>query len=112
MGKSKGKLPQREENPDQDQIMIDPESIIEREERYSLVEYLAVVAAFWLLCGLQLVLIRLFTGEVVGLYFLFGCLGIGFTIVALVSWLHDLFYREESELDGCADGSAPPGRAD
>lgn len=65
------------------------------EDRFTFAEYLVAVLVFWVFCGLTFLVTYLWTGETIGMPFFFLALCVGFTVVAVFSWLHDLFYREE-----------------
>jgi len=65
------------------------------EDRFSFAEYLVAVLIFWAFCGLTFLVTWLWTGETIGMPFFFLALCVGFTVVAVFSWLHDLLYRDE-----------------
>lgn len=65
------------------------------EDRFTFAEYLVAVLVFWAFCGLTFLVTYLWTKETIGMPFFFLALCVGFTVVAVFSWLHDMFYREE-----------------
>ena len=65
------------------------------DDRFTFAEYLVVVILFWVFCGVVFLVTWIWTGESIGMPFFFLALCVGFTIVAVFSWLHDLLYREE-----------------
>jgi len=64
-------------------------------DRFTFAEYLVAVLVFWAFCALTFLVTWLVTGETIGMPFFFLALCVGFTVVAVFSWLHDLLYREE-----------------
>jgi len=77
------------------------------EERYTITEYIIVNVIFWAFCIIQALLISLITKESFrecrGIVFFFGSLMIGFTVVSIFSWLHDIFYKETDDGVAVAD---------
>jgi fatty acid desaturase len=65
------------------------------EDRFTFAEYLVAVLVFWVFCGLTFLATWLWTKETIGMPFFFLALCVGFTVVAVFSWLHDIFYRED-----------------
>jgi len=61
--------------------------------RFTFAEYMVAVLVFWLIVGAQFLVTYKWTGETIGMKYFFLTLGIGFTVVALLSWLHDIFYH-------------------
>jgi hypothetical protein len=61
--------------------------------RFTFAEYMVAVLVFWLIVGAQFLVTWKWTGETIGMKYFFLTLGIGFTVVAFFSWLHDIFYR-------------------
>lgn len=68
-------------------------------ERFSLVEYILLIAAFWAFCLATMAVLRLVTGDTLGLWFFFLTVGISFTFVAICHWIYDLIYRDETAPD-------------
>jgi len=64
-------------------------------DRFTFAEYLVVVILFWIFCGVVFLVTWLWTRESIGMPFFFLALCVGFTVVAVFSWLHDLLYHEE-----------------
>ena len=72
------------------------ETQIPKIERFSLVEYILLVLAFWAFCLATMAALRLVTGDTLGLWFFFKTVGISFSFVALFHWIYDLIYRDET----------------
>ncbi len=75
------------------------ESQIPKIERFSLLEYILLVVAFWAFCFATMAALRLVTGDTLGLWFFFFSVGISFTFVAFCHWIYDLIYRDETAPD-------------
>ncbi len=66
-------------------------------KRFSFKDFIIVNGIFWVYCAIQLVLIKIFVGELTGMVFFFGVLAIGFTVVYFFNFFFDLFYKGEDE---------------
>lgn len=75
------------------------EAHVPKIERFSLMEYILLVLAFWAFCLATMAALKLVTGDTIGLWFFFSTVGISFTFVAICHWIYDLIYRDETVPD-------------
>jgi NADH:ubiquinone oxidoreductase subunit 3 (subunit A) len=61
------------------------------DERLGFFGYLLLCVIFAVICGIQILMVWLFTGETIGLDFFFISLIIVFIVAALYTWIYDLF---------------------
>ncbi|MBU1628242.1 hypothetical protein KKB18_12815 [bacterium] len=75
-------------------MMENKDEAFERNEVFPFKEYLKMNAIMWLFCLVVILLSYALTdaGEVIG--FLFGFLGVGFTVVSIYDWLFDKFVKD------------------
>ena len=76
-----------------------PKEQIPPVERFSLVEYILIIVAFWCFCLASMAGLKLVVGDVLGLWFFFFTIGISFSFVAICHWVYDLIYRDETAED-------------
>jgi len=76
--------------------MMQKEKKIE-EKRFSFKDFIVVNGIFWVYCIIQIILIKIFVGELTGMVFFFGVLAIGFTLMYFINFFFDLFYKGEDE---------------
>jgi len=67
------------------------------EKRFSFKDFIVVNGIFWVYCIIQIILIKIFVGELTGMVFFFGVLAIGFTLMYFINFFFDLFYKGEDE---------------
>lgn len=63
-------------------------------EGYSIKDYLLINLIFWGFCIALYFIVWIITGENTGLSFLFGVLGIGFTLMSVFDYLYDYFSKK------------------
>jgi len=76
--------------------MMQKEKKIE-EKIFSFKDFIIVNGIFWLYCIIQIILIKIFVGELTGMVYFFGVLAIGFTLMYFFNFFFDLFYKGENE---------------
>ena len=59
------------------------------DERLGFVGYLLLCVIFAVICVLQILVIKMFTGETLGMKFFFVSLIVVFFVVALYTWIYD-----------------------
>ena len=92
-----------EQNSDTQDLSPQPEEIAQtvRHQRFSAWDYLFVNLFFWVFCWLQCIVAAYLNKDDMGLRFFFYTVAVGFTVVSIVTFIHDLFSGEiakESEL--------------
>ena len=92
--KEKGKLKAAEMTPTSSQ-----EGPGER-EKLGFLSYLIICGVFAAICGLQILVIRIFSHETKGMAFFFGSLIFVFGIVAVYTWIYDTFSEESPKSTG------------
>jgi hypothetical protein len=97
MAKGKGKKGSLNSGSDSRAGEID--SNIPGTERFSLMEYILLVLAFWALCFATMAAVKWRTGDILGLWFFFLSVGSSFTFVTICYFLYDLIYRDETSHD-------------
>lgn len=79
----------------EEKTMKDNEKVIEKsDEVFPFKEYLKLNGIMWAFCLIIILIAYAFTdaGEVIG--FLFGFLGVGFSLVSIYDWLFDKFVKD------------------
>lgn len=100
MGKGKrGRRSPRQDIPTVDAESFHPSQAIDSRVRFRPWDYLIVTVFMWLLCFIQRHVAAWWIGEDVGLDFFFYTIATTFTLVAIFTFIHDLFYPEPSDDD-------------
>ncbi len=66
----------------------------ENSELFPLKGYIILNIIFYLFCALQLFIVKKAGGETEGLFFFFGVIAIGFTIVSIFDYLYDRWNKK------------------
>jgi hypothetical protein len=67
------------------------------DERFPLLGYVIINLIFWAYCVVQLLVIKWLLRETTGLYFFFGVLAIGFTLVSIYDYAYDRISLSKQE---------------
>lgn len=69
-------------------------------DKLGILSYGAICVVFAAVCGLQILVIKIFTDATKGMFFFFGSLIIVFVIVAIYTWIYDTFSEDSPRSSG------------
>ncbi|MBM3334753.1 hypothetical protein FJY63_08835, partial [Candidatus Sumerlaeota bacterium] len=62
--------------------------------------YVLLNVLFWLFCAVEVLIVRLWLKEIQGVFFFFGLLAIGFTVVSIYECVHDRLTARSNRAQG------------
>ena len=72
----------------------------EEEPLFPIRGYVLLNVLFWLFCAVEVLIVRLWLKEIQGVFFFFGLLAIGFTVVSIYECIHDRLTARSGRAQG------------